>query len=401
MADAPWVKVYTGDFLQGVGAANMTAEEIGVYTVVLFLIAERGGPIEDDRRWIAGRAGVASTRRCGTILDRLTALGKLVVSEGRIGNGRMLAEVAHRAEKSDKARKAANARWGMADEGDEVPVLGNNGNLSPRKNADKTEINHGKNRDKIALISQNRQISAVSDDADGYADAYATGDAPCARDSELRENNTTHPIPEDRLDAGAQSGSGSGRVEPEKPVHNEPDRLSDGDLWDWYQEIARASGHNPSQPGQIDRAMGFVKRWRDDGLDLEKVIVPTIKAVVAETRDPTRTLGRFDARIRHEAARLAATPEGRKYVPPPSPVLAPDGEDPEFRPMREALLAALGHATYSAFCNAVRFEDAGDCGPGRRVVKIIDGNKSRPLMDAERTGIVRQIAKKHGWSDVW
>ena len=48
--DSAWTKIYHDDFLQGCRAANLNAEEIGVYAVVLFLIASRGSPIEDDRR---------------------------------------------------------------------------------------------------------------------------------------------------------------------------------------------------------------------------------------------------------------------------------------------------------------------------------------------------------------
>jgi hypothetical protein len=44
MSEKPWVKWYAGDFLQGV--ADLEPSEGWVYTVILMLIYDAGGPIK-------------------------------------------------------------------------------------------------------------------------------------------------------------------------------------------------------------------------------------------------------------------------------------------------------------------------------------------------------------------
>lgn len=389
MAELPWTKIYHDEFLQGCRAANLKADEIGVYTTVLLLISSRGSPIEDDRQWLAAMSG-CSTRRCGQILERLTQIpNKLVLRNGMIGNVKMLRILADRDKKSSQARQAALARW----HGDEAELPLSEpakpkqkkiiSNLSANKNGDKSEI---KTRKK-GHISQN---SAKTDDADASPPVRA-------RDSEAQ---SIHPSPPNPLvDAGSipEGPDGMG------PGGNPIDRLGDSDLAKLYQAVATASGHNPSSPGQIDRAYRFIQKWKDEGVDFDQVVIPTIRSMITSSNDPTRTLGRFDARILHEHARLGATTSSRPYLPPESPVLEPEGEDKTFRPLRDALLKKMGAIVYSTFLNHVRFEEVTDVGgKDRRVMRVRYARKSSiKLMDGDRIPIVTREARALGFTDVW
>lgn len=381
MTDAAWTKVFHDDLLHGCRAANMTGEEIGVYCTVLWLIASRGAPVEFDSRWIAGFAGV-TPRKATTIINKLALMpNKLVVRNGMIGNRKMLRTVADRDKKSDQARAAAHARWHGDDA--ELPL-----DHPRQKQGDKQGDNPLDNREIIDPIkSKKRPKTAKLEDADASHSVRA-------RDSETQSLTPTQP--ENGIEVGAdEKPDGVGADAPKT-------RVGDGDLMDWYQAISQASGHNPVMPGQIDRALKFVEAWRKDGIDLDEIIIPTIKATVAATSDPTRTLGRFDARIRHEQARKGATPASRSYKPPASPIVDQPGEEECFAPLRADLLKAMGPQTFSRYVNPVLFETVPDAPGGRRIVRVID-KRSGPmvLMDDQRATTVRQIARKHGFDDVW
>lgn len=80
MSGRPWYKRYGADFVHG--TLELTLEEKGAYSLCLDLIYDRGGPIPDDARWLAGVCGV-SLRKWASLRDRLIATGKLVaVSDG-------------------------------------------------------------------------------------------------------------------------------------------------------------------------------------------------------------------------------------------------------------------------------------------------------------------------------
>lgn len=354
----------------------MSGEEIGVYCTVLWLIASRGAPIEFDSRWIAGFAGV-TPRKATTIINKLAAIpNKLVVRNGMIGNRKMLRTVAERDKKSDQARAAANARW----HGDDAELpLDYQGNYRPD--------NHGDNREiKGKIKSKKRPKTAKADDADASSSVRA-------RDSETQNNISTHPNPKIDASDDDDAPGGVGADEPKS-------RLHDGDLMDWYQAIAHASGHNPTMPGQIDRAMKFVEAWRKDGINLDEIIIPTIKTMIAATSDPTRTLGRFDVRIRHEHARKAATPEGRAYKAPEAPIIDQPGEEECMSALRADLLKRLGPKTFARYVNPVLFESLEQ--GGQRILRITDRRPaSMSLMDGERTSIVQAVAKRHGFDTVW
>lgn len=91
MSSRPWYKRYGADFVHG--TLGLTLEEKGAYSLCLDLIYDRGGPIPDDARWLAGVCGV-SVRKWNAIRDRLVDVGKLGAEGGFLTNTRAEREIA-------------------------------------------------------------------------------------------------------------------------------------------------------------------------------------------------------------------------------------------------------------------------------------------------------------------
>ena len=91
MSKRPWYKRYGGDFV--LGTMSLTLEEKGAYSLCLDLIYDRGAPIPDDGRWLAGICGV-SVRKWTALRSRLIELGKLIAKDGFLTNARADRELA-------------------------------------------------------------------------------------------------------------------------------------------------------------------------------------------------------------------------------------------------------------------------------------------------------------------
>jgi uncharacterized protein YdaU (DUF1376 family) len=88
-----WFKFNPKAFLEGVVDAGLTPEERGAYITLLCLIYQRGGPIPDDARWLAGNCGI-SVRAWKILRDALVAKGKISITEdGRLMNDRARREL--------------------------------------------------------------------------------------------------------------------------------------------------------------------------------------------------------------------------------------------------------------------------------------------------------------------
>lgn len=374
---APWTKWFHEDFLQGCMLANLTAEEIGVYTVTLSLIAARGGPIEADSRWINGYAGCATVRKCTAIIDRLVEKRKLERRGKLLGNAKMIRTVEARDTKSDQARKAALARW----HGHNEPDL-----FGADKQGDKGADNHrDKSEIKGRIKSQERRETAKNGNADATPPVRA-------RDSETQNNNQTHPILSTVV-VENKPGSGAGPVAP----------LNQRDLVDLHAAVCEAAGYRAVAPATIAASMDQVKEWRDQGHDFETVVLPAVRAVVAQSKpdDRTRTLGRFRHAVAREAAKAhEAKGKGRSHKPTAIPILDPPDEDLLFRPMRALLLENLGPVTFASLINPVRFEDIGETA-GKHPMRV-KGPDVHQLLDSERAGpVLRRAANAMGFTDVW
>lgn len=85
-----WYKRCGADFIHG--TMKLTLEEKGAYSLCLDLIYDRGGPIPDDERWLAGICNI-STRKWRILRDRLVELGKLSLVDGHLSNTRAEFEI--------------------------------------------------------------------------------------------------------------------------------------------------------------------------------------------------------------------------------------------------------------------------------------------------------------------
>ncbi|MDR7257809.1 hypothetical protein J2X47_001989 [Sphingomonas sp. BE270] len=79
MSARPYHKRYHSDALAGF--MSLTLEERGAYQTVLDLIYDRGGPIADNERLLAGYMG-CSVRKWRALRDELIAKRKISVNEG-------------------------------------------------------------------------------------------------------------------------------------------------------------------------------------------------------------------------------------------------------------------------------------------------------------------------------
>lgn len=367
MSDKPWIKWFTSDFLNGVASANLKPDEIGIYAVCLSLMADRGGPIDDDRAWIARKAGT-STRHASMVINKLAGMpGKLKLRAGMIGNVRMLAEIKRRDGKSDKARAAAMARWNAADQ----PEL----DLAPRARARSGTEQDGEKSPiipeiiseiKTDLKSQKRRKTAENPDAD------ASRLAGAREESQRSDRISSQPNPSVGL-----------ATEPLDPL----------------ARILDAAGYFPKTQEARDRSARQVARWLEAAISLEATILPVIANALAQNPEPTRTLGRFenDIRTAHATGRASAkTPRSA------TPIFNPEGEAPEFETLRRTIHERMGNHAYCQYANPARFE-ALEGTNGDAILKVIErsGPSALRLMEDDRARIVRESAAKHGFPHVW
>lgn len=129
MSGRPWYKRYGAAFVHG--SLGLTLEQKGAYSLCLDLIYDRGGPIPDDARWLAGVCGV-SLRKWSSLREALVAAGKLVEIDGHLTN--------HRAEKElETAAKTAR-------------ILAENGSKGGLKRAENAaEANENRELDQAGL----------------------------------------------------------------------------------------------------------------------------------------------------------------------------------------------------------------------------------------------------------
>lgn len=85
-----WYRRCGADFIHG--TMKLSLEEKGAYSLCLDLIYDRGGPIPDDERWLAGICNV-STRKWRSLRDRLIEAGKLTLVDGHLTNARAELEI--------------------------------------------------------------------------------------------------------------------------------------------------------------------------------------------------------------------------------------------------------------------------------------------------------------------
>ncbi|MGK8640432.1 DUF1376 domain-containing protein [Brucella anthropi] len=102
----PYFDFYPSDFMHGV--RGLSAQEVGVYTMMLCRIYEENGPVEFHVMRLATYCGMRESTFVKTV-EKLIELGKLQLIEGMITNHRAEAEISSRANKLKNNSKAGKA----------------------------------------------------------------------------------------------------------------------------------------------------------------------------------------------------------------------------------------------------------------------------------------------------
>lgn len=106
-----WVKWSPADFLNGVIGLNKA--EGWLYTVVLNLIYDHGGPIEYNPQALATRCKMRSAEVEKNIAALVDTHGKLILENGLLSNRRAKAVIDEIKLLSDKNKHAAKKRWNL------------------------------------------------------------------------------------------------------------------------------------------------------------------------------------------------------------------------------------------------------------------------------------------------
>lgn len=141
MSAQPYHKRYHSDALAGV--MSLTLEERGAYQTILDLIYDRGGPILDNERLLAGYLN-CSVRKWRSIRSTLIEKGKIYLSaDGKIANRRADFELENYAKTSRKhaengssggRTKAENVRKAAENRDLGLAELENNSTISESRN---------------------------------------------------------------------------------------------------------------------------------------------------------------------------------------------------------------------------------------------------------------------------
>lgn len=90
----PYFRFYPSDFMDGV--RGMTAQEVGLYTMLLCRMYEADGPIENNTFRLATYCGMREKTFSAT-LEKLILLGKILVTDEGLTNNRAEEEISNRA----------------------------------------------------------------------------------------------------------------------------------------------------------------------------------------------------------------------------------------------------------------------------------------------------------------
>lgn len=127
MSSRPWYKRYPSDFVSG--TFMLTAEEKGVYAVLLDLMYDRGSPIPDDAQEL-GRVCGCSTRRFKQVRDKLASVGKITLKDGLISNNRFEKQV--KKEENEHEKLSENAAKSHLKRAENLSAFNKNNDLEEK-----------------------------------------------------------------------------------------------------------------------------------------------------------------------------------------------------------------------------------------------------------------------------
>lgn len=129
MSDRPWYKRFPSDFVNGCISGHLTAEEVGVYAIILDMIYDRG-PIPNDPRWIGGMVQL-STRRSRQVIQSLIKKGKIQEAGEKLTNKRAEKEAENSAK--DARKLSENGVKGAEKTNEKRAELNKNNNIAEKE----------------------------------------------------------------------------------------------------------------------------------------------------------------------------------------------------------------------------------------------------------------------------
>ena len=102
----PFFRFYPSDFMDGV--RGLSAQEVGLYTMLLCRMYEESGPIEDHPLRLSTYCGMRE-KTFTTTLEKLVALGKIKRRDGMLTNDRAEIEISDRSHDLKNAIAAGKA----------------------------------------------------------------------------------------------------------------------------------------------------------------------------------------------------------------------------------------------------------------------------------------------------
>lgn len=136
MSERPWYKRYPSDFVSG--TIMLSAEEKGVYAILLDLMYDKGEAIVDDAQWL-GRVCGCTTRRFNQIKQVLADQNKIILRDGFITNNRF--EKQHEKEKKEREKLSENGAKGGEKSAEKRADLNENNDLAEKGLEEKTKPN--------------------------------------------------------------------------------------------------------------------------------------------------------------------------------------------------------------------------------------------------------------------
>lgn len=113
----PYFDFYPADFMHGV--RGLSAQDVGVYTMILCRIYEENGPVEHNAMRLSTYCGMREATFVKT-LEKLVDLDKFQVAGGMISNRRAMVEISNRANKLKINSKAGKASAGKRQQKQEI-----------------------------------------------------------------------------------------------------------------------------------------------------------------------------------------------------------------------------------------------------------------------------------------
>lgn len=371
----PYFNLYTRDFRDGV--RGLKAEEVGVYILVLTLIYDNDGAIDDDEADIAHKIGF-DVRVWRRVRSRLIACGKLKLKDQRLSNKKADGVIADRtdfSERQARAGKAGGKASGKArrgakstpkttpdrdTSGEDLRNFFETSSKLLQEVPEKSEQKANKN-----MLSSEAKPSSLSYSSSATASAAAEPRAR-TRSAALRTLSTapiidaeiaTEPTAPDLVDVGFDVEMRAGKPTPvvdEPPLRfgtPEPCSPRQRDRKRMLEACYAVAGPGLADPCKhptLDLSGAFIDAALKAGCDFDADILPVIAAKTAQPRaSPILSFGYFAAAwSQHFKTRTTALalPEGSTDVVVQHPAVSATRNHPSAQrsARRHAALEVLG-----------------------------------------------------------